>query len=85
MGTVRVSEDTAENIRKHLKSELQFYKDMDKKFRKKYKMSLSQLERKIEREGVSVERHAIWEDSIEWRNAREEIERTKKILQELKG
>lgn len=84
MGTVRLSEDTAESIRKHLKSELQFYKDLDKKFRKKYKISLAQLEKKIEREGVPIENHAIWEDSIEWRNAIEEIARTRKILQELR-
>lgn len=82
MGTVRVSEDTVKSIKKRLKSELEFYKDLDKKFKRKYKMSLSQLERKIEHEGVPVKKHRIWEDSIEWRNATEEITKAKKILQE---
>jgi hypothetical protein len=85
MGTVRLSEDTAKSIRKRLKSELRFYKDLDKKFRRRYKLSLSQLEMKIEREGVPVEKHRIWEDSIEWRNATEEIAKAKKILQELRS
>jgi len=85
MGTVRLSEDTAKSIKRRLKTEVTFYKDLDKKFRMKYKMSLSQLEQKIEREGVPVKKHRIWEDSIEWRNATEEIAKAKKILQELRS
>jgi len=85
MGTVRLSEDTAKSIKRRLKTEVAFYKDLDKKFRMKYKMSLSQLEQKIEREGVPVKKHRIWEDSIEWRNATEEIAKAKKILQELRS
>ena len=43
-----------------------------------------ELEKKIEREGVPVDEHGIWEDSMEWRNAVEEVERLKKLLKELK-
>ncbi len=82
---VEVKEETVQNVRKHLQSELKFYKAIDKKFKKKYKISLRKLEKEIETKGVPVSRHTIWEDSIEWRNALEEVERTKKILRELRS
>lgn len=43
-------------------------------------MSLTQLEEKIKTEGVSPEKHEIWEDSIEWRNAIEEVAELRAIL-----
>jgi len=32
---------------------------------------------------VPLDNHEIWEDSIEWRNAVEEIEKLKKLIEEL--
>jgi hypothetical protein len=43
-------------------------------------MSLTQLEEKIKTEGVPSEKHEIWEDSIEWRNATEEAAKLRAIL-----
>jgi len=51
--------------------------------RKKYKCSLEELEKRIEKEGVPVDNHGIWEDSIEWRNAVEETKKLKKLIEEL--
>ena len=82
---VEVKEETVQNVRKHLQSELKFYKAIDKKFKKSYKTTLRKLEKEIETKGVPTNRHMIWEDSIEWRNALEEIERTRKILRELQS
>ncbi len=36
------------------------------------------------REGVPLDNHEIWEDSIEWRNAVEEVEKLKRLIEELK-
>jgi len=38
----------------------------------------------IEKEDVPVGDHEVWEDSIEWRNAVEEIEKLRNLLKELK-
>jgi arginyl-tRNA synthetase len=73
-----------EEIMKKLREEFEYYEEIVKKFEKKYDCSLEELEKKIEREGVSIDNHEIWEDSIEWRNAVEELEKLKKLLEELK-
>ena len=46
-------------------------------------MLFRELERKIEEEEVPIDDHKIWEDSIEWRNAVEELEKLRKLLEEL--
>jgi hypothetical protein len=69
---------------KKLREEFEYYEEIVKKFEEKYDCSLEELEKKIEREGVSIDNHEIWEDSIEWRNAVEELEKLKKLLEELK-
>jgi len=42
-------------------------------------MPLTQLE-KIRTKGVPAEKHEIWEDAIEWRNATEEAAKLKAAL-----
>lgn len=36
---------------------------------------IEELEKRIEREGVPSDNYEVWEDSIEWKNAVEEIEK----------
>lgn len=67
-------------MRSHLLKELSLFEGIEKRLQKKYKMSLNQLEEKIKAEGVSAEKHEIWEDSIEWRNATEEAAKLRAIL-----
>ena len=73
-----------EEIMKKLREEVEYYEEIVKKFEKKYSCPLEELERRIEREGVPIDNHEIWEDSIEWRNAVEELEKLKKILGDLR-
>ncbi len=41
-------------------------------FERRYRCSLEELERKLEH--MEIEEHPAWEDSIEWRNAVEQLE-----------
>ncbi|MHA1583203.1 MAG: hypothetical protein ACTSYM_12010 [Candidatus Baldrarchaeia archaeon] len=82
---VAVRREVVEEIIRRLNDEFEFYKMIIEKFRKRYGCDLEELEKKIKREGVPVDKHEIWEDSIEWRNAVEEIEKLRKLLRELKG
>lgn len=43
-------------------------------FEKRYHCTLPELEQKLETQ--EVEEHPTWEDSIEWRNALEQLEQT---------
>jgi len=81
---ISIRREVHEEIVKRLLSELEYYKAIVTKFEKKYRCSLDELERKIEREGVPLDKHEIWEDSIEWRNAVEEVEKLRKLIEELK-
>lgn len=81
---ITIRREIIEEIVKRLNDELKIYRAIINKFREKYGCSLKDLEMKIEREGVPVSNHEIWEDSIEWRNAVEEVEKLIKILRELK-
>ena len=80
MKTIPIEDKTAEDLRSHLRKELSLFEGVEKRFQKKYGMSLAQLEEKIETEGVSVKEHSVWEDSIEWRNAAEEACKLRAIL-----
>jgi hypothetical protein len=80
MKTITIKNKTAEELRSHLLKELALFEGIEKRFQRKYKMSLTQLEEKIKTEGVPTEKHEIWEDSIEWRNATEEATKLKAIL-----
>jgi len=80
MKTITIENKTAKELRTHLLKELALFEGVEKRFQKKYKMSLTQLEQKIKAEGVSPEKHEIWEDSIEWRNATEEAAKIRAIL-----
>jgi len=80
MKTITIENKTAKELRSHLLKELALFEGVEKRFQKKYKMPLTQLEEKIKAEGVSTETHEIWEDSIEWRNAAEEAAKIKVIL-----
>jgi len=80
MKTITIENKSAEELHSHLLKELALFEGIEKRFKKKYKMSLTQLEEKIEAEGVPTEKHEAWEDSIEWRNATEEVTKLRIIL-----
>jgi len=80
MKTITIENKTARELRAHLLKELALFQGVEKRFQKKYKMSLTRLEEKIKAEGVPTEKHQIWEDSIEWRNAVEEVAKLRAIL-----
>ena len=80
---ISIKKEVYEEIVKKLKEEAEYYEAIVKKFEKKYGCSLEELEKRIEKEGVPIDDHEIWEDSIEWRNAVEELERLRKLLEEL--
>jgi len=80
MKTITIENKTAKELRSHLLKELALFEGIEKRFQKKYKMSLTQLEQKIKTEGVPTEKHETWEDSIEWRNATEESAKIRAIL-----
>jgi len=80
---ISIRKEVYEEIVKKLREEVEYYEAIAKKFEKKYNCSLEELERRIEEEGVPIDNHEIWEDSIEWRNAVEELEKLKKLLEEL--
>lgn len=75
MKTISIGNKTAEELRAHLLREFTLYEEINKRFKKKYNSTLAQLEERIRKKGVPVEKHEIWEDSIEWRNAVEEAEK----------
>ena len=87
---ITIKREVCREIVKRLSSELEYYEAIVDKFRKKYKCTLEdkctleELEDRIKREGVPVDNHEIWEDSIEWRNAVEEAEKFRNLLEELK-
>ena len=80
MKTITIEDKTAKELRSRLLKELALFEGIEKRFQKKYKMSVTQLEEKIKTEGVPTEKHEIWEDSIEWRNATEEAAKLRAIL-----
>ncbi|MBE8540556.1 hypothetical protein [Geoglobus acetivorans] len=81
---ISIKREVHDEIVKRLLNELEYYSAIVTKFEKKYRCSLNELERRIEKEGVPLDSHEIWEDSIEWRNAVEEVEKLKKLIEELK-
>jgi len=83
MKTITLKGKTFMELRSHLLNELALFKEMENRFRKKYGMSLCELEEKIRTEGVPAEKHEIWEDSIEWRNAVEEAAKLEAMIAEL--
>nr|MDO8080298.1 hypothetical protein [Candidatus Freyarchaeota archaeon] len=81
---ISIRREVCDEIVRRLHSEFEYYKTVAGRFKKKYGRSLDELEKRIEREGVPPNNHEIWEDSIEWRNATEEIEKLRKLIDELK-
>ena len=81
---ISIRKEIYEEIVRKLREDVEYYEAIVRKFEKKYGCSLEELEKKIEEEGVPIDDHEIWEDSIEWRNAAEELEKLKKLLEELK-
>lgn len=80
MKTITIEDKTAKELRSHLLKELALFERIESRFRRKYKTPLNQLEEKIKTQGVSTEKHEIWEDSIQWRNATEEAAKIRAIL-----
>jgi len=83
MKIITIEDKTARELRSHLLKELALFEGIEKRFQKKYKMPLTALEEKIKTEDVPTEKHEIWEDSIEWRNATEEAAKLRAILADL--
>lgn len=79
---VAIKHDVRDELINRLSNELDYYKAIVDKFTRKYG-SLEELESKIEEEKVPLG-HSMWEDSIEWRNAVEEVEKLESLLKELK-
>lgn len=67
---ISIKREIFDEIVKRFRSELEYYEAIASRFEEKYICSLEELEKRIEREGVPPDNHEIWEDSIEWRNAR---------------
>lgn len=80
MKTISIEDKTAKELHSHLLKELTLFEEIEKRFQKKYKMSLTQLEERIKTKGVPIEKHEMWEDSIEWKNANEEAAKIRAIL-----
>lgn len=80
---ISIKKEVYEEIVKKLREEAEYYEAIVKKFEKKYGCSLEELEKRIEEEGVPVDNHEIWRDSIEWRNAVEELKKLRKLLGDL--
>jgi hypothetical protein len=80
MTTITIERKDARELRSHLLKELALFEGIEKRFKKKYGISLTELEERIRTEGVSVRKHGIWEDSIEWRNATEQAAKLRTII-----
>ena len=80
MKTITIENETAEELRTHLLKELALFEEVEKRFEKKYRSSLHNLEERINTQAVCQDKHEIWEDSIEWRNATEEAAKIRSIL-----
>ena len=82
--TLKLDDDVARSLLERLRGELKSYEQVIEQFRRKYGCGLEELEARIERGGVPTgEGHEVWEDGIEWRNAVEEVERLRPIVEEL--
>ena len=66
MTGVSIPTEIIESVIERLSNELRVYRSIVQKFEKKYHTSLEAFERRIEQEGVPLETHEHWEDSIEW-------------------
>jgi len=80
---ISIKKEVYEEIVRKLREEVEYYEAIVKKFEKKYGCSLEELEKRIEKKGVSVDDHEIWEDSIEWRNAVEELKKLLNLINNL--
>lgn len=73
-----IDEEDIHSIHKTITSEIAFYEDVLAKFRMKYG-DLAEFEAKLA--NAKLPEHPYWEESIEYRNAYEELE----ILKKMKG
>ena len=71
-----VDEEDINNLHKMIASEIAFYKEILAKFRMKYG-DLAEFEAKLA--NAELPEHPYWEESIEYRNAYEELENLKKM------
>jgi len=62
---ISIRKEIYEEIVRKLREDVEYYEAIVRKFEKKYGCSLEELEKKIEEEGVPIDDHEIWEDSIE--------------------
>lgn len=63
-------------VNRNIEAEIKFYQEILEKFKSKYG-DLIEFEKKLE--NAELPEHPYWEDSIEYRNAYEEIENLKLI------
>ena len=61
---ISIRKEVYEEVVRKLREDVEYYEAIVKKFEGKYGCSLEELERRIE-EGVPVDDHEIWEDSIQ--------------------
>jgi translation initiation factor 2 alpha subunit (eIF-2alpha) len=83
MTRVSVPTEIIESVVERLRNELRVYRSIVQTFEKTYLTSLEAFERRIEQDGVLLETHEHWEDSIEWRNTREAITKLETLLARL--
>lgn len=83
MTSVSVPTEIIESVVERLSNELRLYRSVIQKHEKLYNSSLEDFEQRLEQNGVPIEYHDLWEDSIAWRNAKEECEILEEILKRL--
>jgi len=71
-----IDEEDIHSIHKTITSEIAFYEDVLAKFRMKYG-ALADFEAKLA--NAELPEHPYWEESIEYRNAYEELDSVKKM------
>lgn len=66
---ISIRREVCDEIVRRFRSELEYYGAISSRFEEKYGCSLEELEKRIDREGVPLDNHEMWENSIEWRSA----------------
>ncbi|HDN79241.1 MAG: hypothetical protein DRI61_03985 [Chloroflexi bacterium] len=71
---LRISSETMNRLLEEMRNREALLQAIIKRYEQRYGLSLEELEARLDR-GEGSE-HPDWEDSIEWRNALEALERT---------
>lgn len=79
---LELKENKFNTIKNFLISEIRIRESITETFRKKYRMDMRTFEKKLAE--AKIREHPTWEESIEWRNALEDIEVLKRTLEVIK-